>query len=391
VTTGTEPAVGAGPRPDRFSIWDGVPDWWDEVAADAPMMGSPPWLRAMSGRVAGQAVTFAVPGGDGGSPLAALYGTVQPEPLPAENYDLHHVICTPSRKLPLTAAARAEREQLAASAPDPGRWTPSVVVMYPGYECFPVGPGATDPAALDALVGGIVAWSRSAGARAVGFLYLRPEAAPLAAALARHGFSSLPLNYTFDLPVPGPDFADYLRALPSRRRIKVRRELRQLADAGIELRQPPVEEVFDDLVRLRCALVTKYRGGADVDRERAKIRRIVDDVAGGTPQVMCATAGTAVLSVTLFAGTDRDWTGLVAGTDYADPRSRLCYFATTYYEPVRVAGPLGVRILRYGQGSWQLKLARGCQPTPMTGWVLALDPALAGAVDRSAASTAITL
>lgn len=377
-------------------VVDGVPDWWDTLAGPGPVLGSAAWLRAMSGRVGRRALTFAVParpaGGAGDLPASvAVYGTLQAEPRPGEYYDIHHLIATPTGLMPLTAAARAARAEIAAAAPDQAQWTPSVVVMFPGYECFPVGPGAADPAALDALVGGIVGWARETGARCVGFLYLRPSAAALAAALDRHGFSPVPLTFSFDLPVPGADFTAYLRALPKKRRVEVGRELRQLAEAGVTLHRPPAEEVFDDIVRLRCALVRKYRGTVDVPNERAKVRRIIDDVAGGAPHVFCATADGAVLSAAVFAGTAQDWTCLVSGTDYADPRHRFGYFATAYYEPVRAAGPLGVRLLRYGQGSWDAKLARGCRPTPMTGWVLPLDPALAETVRRSAASTAIAL
>jgi hypothetical protein len=396
LTGGRSGDTGASGAPP-VQVFDGVPEWWDGLAAQAPLLGTRPWLRAMSGRVGRQALTFAVSGGGaagagtGTGTGAAVYGTLQAEPRPGEHYDIHHLLSTPTRTLPLTAAARTARERIVATAPDEARWTPSLVVMYPGYECFAVGPHAADPATLDALVGGIVAWARSAGARTVGFLYLRPSATALAAALGRHGFSPLPLTFSFDLPVPGQDFADYLRALPKKRRVEVGRELRQLSEAGIELRRPPAGEVFDDLVRLRCALVRKYRGQVDVENERAKVRRIVDDVAGGAPQVFCAMAGDTVLSAALFAGTDQDWTCLLSGTDYADPRSRLCYFATAYYEPIRAAAALGVRLLRYGQGSWHAKLSRGCQPTLMTGWVLPLDPALTEAVNRSAATTAVEL
>jgi predicted N-acyltransferase len=322
----------------------------------------------------------------------AVYGTLQSAPRPGEYYDIHHLIATATLTLPLTADARAARGRIAAAAPAAAQWTPSLVLMFPGYECFPVGPGSAEPAALDTLVGGIVAWARAAGARTVGFLYLRPAAAALAGALTRHGFSPVPLTFSFDLPIPGPDFADYLRALPKKRRVEVGRELRQLAEAGVELHRPRADAVFDELVGLRCALVRKYRGTVDVENERTKVRRIVDEVAGGAAQVFCATAddGT-VLSAALFAGSDQDWTCLLSGTDHTDPRSRFCYFATAYYEPVRAAAPLGVRLLRYGQGSWDAKLSRGCRPTPMTGWVLALDPALAPTVRDSAASTEVAL
>jgi len=383
--TGSTAVAGA---PGAVQVWDGVPDWWDELAGPVPLLGTRPWLHAMSGRAGRPALTFGVPAGTG-RPQVAMYGTFQAAPRPGEHFDIQYLVSAPTQLLPLTDAARAARVEL--DAPEPSRWTPSLVLMFPGYECFPVGPGGTDPATMDTLVGGLVAWARAAGAQTIGFLYLRPAAAALAGAAERHGFSRVPLTYSFDLPIPGPDFADYLAVLPKKRRGEVGRELRRIAAAGIELSQPPVGEVFDDLVRLRCALVRKYRGDVDVENERAKLHRTVDEVAGGAPHVFCATAGGTVLSAALFAGTDRDWTCLLTGTDYTDPRSALCYFATAYYEPVRVAAQRGVRLLRFGQGSWDAKRSRGCQPTLMTSWVLGLDPDVAAAVRRSAASTAVSL
>lgn len=382
----------------RLEVTDGVPAWYDPLAAGQPLLGTGPWLRAMSGRLARRAVTFAArtgpAAGDPADPSgvqAALYGTLQAETRPGEFYDVHHLVVTPTRGLPLAEASRAAREQIAATAPPAASWVPSLVVMFPGYDCFPVGPGAADPAVLDALVSGITAWAGEQGARSTGFLYLRPAAAPLAAALERHGYRPVPLTFSFDLPIPGPDFADYLAALPVKRRAEIGRELRRLAAAGVELCRPPVEEVFEELVRLRCALVRKYRTTVDVDNERAKLRRTVDDVAGGTPELFCAMADGAVLSAGMFAGTDRDWTCVLTGTDYADPRSRFAYFATAYYEPVRAAAPRGVRLLRYGQGSWDAKLARGCRPVRMTAWVHAADPELDAAVAASAAVTDVEL
>ena len=49
----------------------------------------------------------------------------------------------------------------------------------------------------------------------------------------------------------------------------------------------------------------------------------------------------------------------------------------------------GVRSLGYGQGAWQAKRARGCRPTPMTGWVSSTDPAVAAAALASAEVTAL--
>jgi predicted N-acyltransferase len=269
--------------------------------------------------------------------------------------------------------------------------------MLPGYECVPVGPAAADPAALAALVGGAVQWAAAAGLRAVAFLYTRPTAAELAGVLAGRGFTPVPLSLHWDLELPGSDPSDYLAGLPGKRRKEARRELRELARAGVLLRPADPAEVFDDLVRLRSQLVAKYRGGVDPGALRVRLRRLVEQVAGGRPQVLVAEAGGSpgaggsLVGFALFAEhpepAGRTWHCLAVGFDYTDPRSRLAYFGTAFYAAAGAAYPAGIRRLGYGQGSWQAKRARGCRGTPLTGWVRAADPELAAAVRASAAAT----
>jgi uncharacterized protein len=365
------------------------------VATDARFLGRGPWLHAMAGRLGDPTLTFSVRGsadaaagptnGSGRSVLAAVHAAVLRRPVPGEPYDLHGVVAGAGHPRPFTAAALAARAVIAERWPDPEQWLPNLLVMYPGYESFPVGPGAADPAVLDALVGAILDWAQSAGLRAVSFTFVRPELSALVGALSRHGFTPIPLTVDCELPVPGPTFEDYLATLSAKRRLEAGRELRRMRDAGVRLVQPSAAEVFDDLVRLRCLLQHKYRGRADEAKERMKIRRLIDQVAGGEPRVFCAVAGRDVLSAGMFVTAGDAWTCVLTGSDAFDPRSRYGYFATVYYEPVRTAAAAGVRMLHYGQASWQAKLSRGCRPTPLTGWVRALDPSLTEAVARSAA------
>jgi predicted N-acyltransferase len=145
--------------------------------------------------------------------------------------------------------------------------------------------------------------------------------------------------------------------------------------------------VFDDLVDLRCQLVTKYRGQADRTHEGARLRTMVEVVAGGHPTLLLATAEDTPVGFALFAPNRDEWLCLAVGHDYADPRSRLTYFGAAYYRAAEAAYATGVHTIGYGQGSWQAKRARGCRPTPLAGWVHSTDPALAAAVRASAAMT----
>ncbi|HEY0636489.1 MAG TPA: hypothetical protein VGD67_02475, partial [Pseudonocardiaceae bacterium] len=244
------------------------------------------------------------------------------------------------------------------------------------------------------------------GIATVAALYVRPG--PLAGALREAGFTAVPMTPSWELRLPGGGLAGYLAALPHKRRIEARRELRLLADAGVRIEPvADVDAVFDDLVRLRGQLVAKYRGATrEPAAERARLRTLVDDVAGGRPRVLLArgTDG-APLGFALFAehseaehseaeqpgagsaGRARSWHCLAVGHDYTDPRSRLTYFGTAYYRAAEHAYQDGVRTLGYGIGAWRAKRARGCRPSPRTGWVHTTDPALAATVRATAEVT----
>ncbi len=370
-------------------VVDGLTPLWPELAVGAPLLATPGWLRAMDGRLGGRPVTVVVRR-DGRATLAA-FATVQTEPRPGELFDVHHAVVHPG-ELPLTPTARAARERLAAAAPPPSRWLPCLLLMLPGYECAPVGPGADDPAAADALVDGALRWAAARGIATVAALYTRPGAVTLTGALVARGFVGVPLMPAWELRLPGTGLPDHLATLPSKRRVEARRELRVLAEAGVRIEQVDADDVFDDLVRLRRGLVRKYRGADDPDAERTKLRRIVDDVAGGHPHVLLATAGSgAVLGFALFAEHGGGWHCLALGSDYDDPRSRLTYFATAYYRAAELAYSCGVRTIGYGLGAWRAKRARGCQPVPLTGWVHTTDTTLTPTLRTTARITHLSL
>jgi hypothetical protein len=367
----------------QLEVVDGLSARWPELAVDAPMLATPGWLRAMDGRLGARPLTFVVR--SAARTELAAFASVQTTSRPGEFFDLHHVLIRPTPDFPLTERSRAERTQLSLTAPD--NWLPSLVVMLPGYECVPVGPGATDPAALSALVDGTLDWAADQGIPTVAFLYLRPEQHALADALRDREFSRLPLTYTWDLHLAGDGIDDYLASLPRKRRKETRRETRTLAESGVDIREADVWPVFDALVDLRCQLVAKYRGRADRAHEGSRLRTMVEVVAGGHPTLLLATADDTPVGFALFAPNRDEWLCLAVGHDYADPRSRLTYFGAAYYRAAEAAYAAGVRTLGYGQGSWQAKRARGCLPTPMAGWVHSTDPALAAAVRASAEMT----
>jgi hypothetical protein len=371
-------------------IVPGIAPQWPALARSGPLLASPGWLRAMTGRL-GDAMATILVSQDGEARLAAL-ATVQHTPRPGEFFDLHHVLVSTAPALPLTERSRAARAELAVAGPGPDRWAPNLVVMLPGYECVPVGPGREDPRLLGALIDGAQRWAEREGLRAVAFLYTRPDAAALGGALESRGFTAVPLSLTWDLPVPADGLTGYLAALPHKRRREAQREMRRLNDAGVAIelldaRAAETEPMLATLTALRCQLVRKYRGKADEQVERRRLDSLVRDVCAGNAQLVTARAGDAVLGFALFAPYGDAWHCLAVGYDYTDPRFRLAYFATMFYGAIPAAVAAGVGSLGFGQGSAQAKRSRGCFGTPLTGWVRSGDADLTAAVIESARIT----
>jgi hypothetical protein len=371
-------------------IWPGVAPQWPELAVGGPLLTSPGWLGSMSGRFGDRTDTVLVT--QDGEPEVAALATVQSAPAPGEFFDLHHVLVSPALVLPLTDAARAARADLVSSAPPPDCWVPNLVVMLPGYECVPVGPGRDDVKLLGELADGACRWAEQQNLPTVAFLYTHREPAGLGTALADRGFIAIPLSLTWVLPLSAGGLSDYLAALPRKRRREATREMRRLEEAGVSVRRLDCGELLAEstlatMAALRAQMVRKYRGRADVRRERTKIEFVLADVCAGRAEVFAAEADGTMIGFSLFCPHGDCWYCLAAGYDYADPRSRFCYFATAFYGAVPAAAQAGVRSLAYGQGSGDAKRSRGCVGQPLTGWVRSADPALTAAVLASAEIT----
>jgi predicted N-acyltransferase len=256
---------------------------------------------------------------------------------------------------------------------DPDGVFPALLLMFPHYECLPVGPMAASERCCAELVARLVDWSRSRGLRSVVFEYLTPEADALLAALRRAGFAVTELAARCDLPVTWADFDGYLGTLPSKRRIEVRRELRALAESGVRVTERRLRADEPDLVRLRCQLVAKYANTPDPAKEAAYLDRVRATFAPEEISVFEAVRDDSVLGFGLFIRDGDTWLPMASGGDYTDPASRLTYFATLFYRPAELAPQRGVRLLPYGLGSWAAKRARGCRLNPLYAACLTID------------------
>lgn len=347
-----------------------TPASWAALDADPPLFASAPWLEAMADRIEGDHLWFVH------QPLGVgFFGTVIGDSSVSEAKNPWRLLFEPCAVRSLSEAAVAE--QAAARSAGPGRdtWFPSLMLLYPGLECFAIGQGRESPGALDEAVAGIVAHARGAGLRSVAFLYVQPEDTALPAALRRAGFVGFPLTLRANLRPPGESFSDYLIALGRKQRVDIGRLRRKLADQGVSIVRLPLPQASDDhlekLVTLRLRHREKYGRRPDAEGERSQLRAFRSRF-GARVMIYAAAAGATVVSFALVldAGPVRHvW---MNGTDYRDPRSRYTYFEVAYYAPIEDAYLRGPKEISFGYGAEQTKLRRGCRLEEVSGFVLPL-------------------
>src|SRR5439155_5958507 len=141
-----------------FSAGDGLLQDWSAIAEDAPLYATARWLQAMQSRIAGRPRAFFLR--RGGRPEIGLFGAIVSDPDCYEAFNAYLILLGEPPVFPLTEPAIAARTLVRSQTPAPPEWFPNLVVMFPGYQCFPVGPQAGDPAAVARLVAEVVGWGR---------------------------------------------------------------------------------------------------------------------------------------------------------------------------------------------------------------------------------------
>jgi hypothetical protein len=154
----------------------------------------------------------------------------------------------------------------------------------------------------------------------------------------------------------------------------VRGELRALAARGVRIVERPLRDEELELARLRGNLIGKYGGPPDLDREARGLAAL--RAAFGDDDLRVFEAGRAgkTLCFGLFVRDGSHWTGLMTGSDYADPDSSLTYFATFFYQPAAAAPGHGIDRISYGIGSLEAKRLRGCTLRPLYAAYRVLSP-----------------
>lgn len=218
-------------------------------------------------------------------------------------------------------------------------------------------------AALPALVQQA---ARELGCRSHASLYLpESDAAAMAPTAARLGHTPVLLGAEGVRTHPGDSFDDYVERIGSRRRVKLRRELKDYAAAGFRtVVRTGADAIGEDVVDLQVRHRAKYGlpGGAErVRREFAALQEEMGDACVLLGAEQDGRLGGFVLFL-------RTGDVLCARTAGFLPETRGCYPALTYHETARWAVEHGIGRVHYGLAAYQAKFARGCELRPRWGW-----------------------
>lgn len=344
----------------KFSVTPGLPADWDSYAGDGPAGGRGRWIRFGQSWFPGPYQTFALRDDHGGC-LVAMGGTVLPAPAAVPRRDAYHILTGRTAHLGLFA----DGGHPWPAGLDPAAVHPCLVLMYPNYMTFPVGPGAADPGALRQFTAELTAWARAEGIASIALLYLTAQARPLLAELAAAGFSTAPLGQRCDMPVAWDDFDGYLRALPKKRRDEAKREINRMRERGLVTASRPLAADEPELLDLRCALIEKYDGNVSRADQAAIFDGIREHVALQDITVFTVSAADGtLLSFSLFIQDGPEWTVMLIGSDYTDDAAAYGYFSCMFYQPAAQAPERGVKLLCYGYGTLDAKRRRGCHLYP---------------------------
>jgi len=356
----------------RCAVYPSLPAAWTALDPDPPLFAARPWLDRMGHRIEGSHRWFVCPDGVG------FFGSVIDDPAVTLSKNPWTLLFEPAEAMrtltPDSLRRQAAVRAATAAAPD---WFPALVLIYPGAECFAIGPGATSPAAVGAAVDSIVRYARAEGIATIAFLFVQPEDTPLIAALRDRGLVEFVTALRCNLRLPGSSFADYLRMLERIPRQDVHRTRRRLAENGVRLLSRPLAECteadLDSFVGLRQQHRAKYGKRPDAASERKQLAELHTYFADRMT-AFTAVADDRLLGFSLLLDAGPMQHAWLVGTDYRDARSKLTYFELTYYRAVEHAYAHGHRDISFGYGTERAKSRRGCQVDLVNSYLLALDP-----------------
>ncbi|MGW1254417.1 GNAT family N-acetyltransferase [Streptomyces sp. NPDC002513] len=228
-------------------------------------------------------------------------------------------------------------------------------------------------AAVHALTARTLDFARAAEASVLGYYYLpRDEALEVAEAHADDG--AVLLYHDVETVVPiglWQSLDDYLAWLPAGRRARARRERRDFARSGRTIRDVSLPEVVKEIAPLNSALMRKHGHPFSEERAAEVYDRQGRYLGDRSTLLLAEDAGRPVGFALRYRHGDTLY-ARVAGFDYSVPNV-ADYFNLIFYHPIESGAGRNVRAIHLGLGTFQAKLARGAQPTPLYSVFVGVD------------------
>ncbi|MEU1629389.1 GNAT family N-acetyltransferase [Streptomyces sp. NPDC020096] len=221
-------------------------------------------------------------------------------------------------------------------------------------------------AVMAALPGLLTSAAAELDCRSSALLYVaEPAAAEVDRAAAGAGYAAALLGAEGVYHLAASGWEEYLAGLSSRRRTRLRKELRDYEQSGFRtvVRSGP-EAIDDEVVALQVAHRAKYGLPGGDDRVRRDFDGIREEL-GESCLVLGAERDGRLLGFVLCLRTGE---ALFARTAGFAPQAQGCYLALTYHEATRWAVDNGIRRIHYGMAAYEAKFARGCELQPRWGW-----------------------
>lgn len=359
---------------------------WPPGGDGGPLFASYPWLAAFRGRMEGDHRWYVASDEHGSSGLMA---TILAEDITSEAKNPRRLLTESCRSLRGSRRIEDIEPALERGRPPTEGWLPALVVLYPGFECYPARCGKVSTELLGELVDGVLEDADRAGCATVSFLFVPGGEDDFTAVLRDRNLIPFYAATSSTLALPGNEYGDYLDALDRRQRADARKQEAELAKAGVTVAEEPLlQEALDELTALRLDDRRKHGRRLDEVGERRMLSTMAGPLSDRVRLTTARRYGEVLAFSIMLAAEDRvehAWTQAVSLD--ADHRLAL-YLTCTYYAAIRGAYARGVDTIDYGYGTDRLKRLRGCRETEMNGWFLSGDRRTTDYV-RSLADTAL--